>query len=61
MIKTTHSDNDEEACSEMLATWLEGNNVGLHYTRTHTHTHIQGTHMSYVTITLMFSNDQVLS
>ena len=25
MIKTTHSDNDEEACREMLATWLEGN------------------------------------
>ena len=26
MIKSTHSDNDEEACREMLATWLEGNN-----------------------------------
>ena len=25
MIKSTHSDNDEEACREMLATWLEGN------------------------------------
>ena len=25
MIKTTHSGNDEEACREMLATWLEGN------------------------------------
>ena len=27
-IKTTHSDNDEEACREMLATWSEGNNHG---------------------------------
>ena len=26
MIKTRHSDHDEEACHEMLATWLEGNN-----------------------------------
>ena len=26
MIKTRHSDDDEEACREMLATWLEGNN-----------------------------------
>ena len=24
MIKTRHSDHDEEACREMLATWLEG-------------------------------------
>ena len=25
MIKTRHLDHDEEACREMLATWLEGN------------------------------------
>ena len=35
MIKTTHSDSDEEACRKMLATWLEGNNgePGLHSLR----------------------------
>ena len=32
MIKTTHSDNDEEACREMLATWLEGNNGEVSWT-----------------------------
>ena len=32
MIKTTHSDNDEEACHEMLATWLEGNNGEVSWT-----------------------------
>ena len=31
-IKTTHSDNDEEACREMLATWLEGNNGEVSWT-----------------------------
>ena len=31
MIKTTHSDN-EEACREMLATWLEGNNGEVSWT-----------------------------
>ena len=28
MIKTRHSDHDEEACREMLATWLESNYNG---------------------------------
>ena len=32
MIKTTHSDNDEEACREMLAIWLEGNNGEVSWT-----------------------------
>ena len=32
MIKTTHSDNDEETCREMLATWLEGNNGEVSWT-----------------------------
>ena len=32
MIKSTHSDNDEEACREMLATWLEGNNGEVSWT-----------------------------
>ena len=32
MIKTTHSDNDEEACREILATWLEGNNGEVSWT-----------------------------
>ena len=32
MIKTTHSDDDEEACREMLATWLEGNNGEVSWT-----------------------------
>ena len=32
MIKTTHSDNDEEACREMLTTWLEGNNGEVSWT-----------------------------
>ena len=32
MIKTTHSDNDEEACREMLATWLEGNDGEVSWT-----------------------------
>ena len=32
MIKSTHSDNDEEACCEMLATWLEGNNGEVSWT-----------------------------
>ena len=31
LIKTTHSDN-EEACREMLATWLEGNNGEVSWT-----------------------------
>ena len=26
MIKTTHRDNDQEACHVMLVTWLEGKN-----------------------------------
>jgi hypothetical protein len=32
MIKTRHSDHDEEACREMLATWLEGNNSEVSWT-----------------------------
>ena len=32
MIETTHSDNDEEACHEMLAIWLEGNNGEVSWT-----------------------------
>ena len=32
MIKSTHSDNDEEACHEMLATWLEGNSDEVSWT-----------------------------
>ena len=32
MIKSRHSDNDEEACREMLATWLEGNNGEVSWT-----------------------------
>ena len=32
MIKTRHSDHDEEACREMLATWLEGNNGEVSWT-----------------------------
>ena len=32
MIKSTHSDNDKEACREMLATWLEGNNGEVSWT-----------------------------
>ena len=32
MIKSTHSDNDEEACHEMLATWLEGHNGEVSWT-----------------------------
>ena len=32
MIKTTHGDNDEEACRAMLATWLEGNNGEVSWT-----------------------------
>ena len=32
IIKTTHSDNDEEACREMLASWLEGNNGEVSWT-----------------------------
>ena len=32
MIKTRHSDNDEEACREMLVTWLEGNNGEVSWT-----------------------------
>ena len=32
MIKTRHSDLDEEACREMLATWLEGNNGEVSWT-----------------------------
>ena len=32
MIKSTHSDNDEEACREMLGTWLEGNNGEVSWT-----------------------------
>ena len=32
MIKTTHSDNDEETCREILATWLEGNNGEVSWT-----------------------------
>ena len=31
-IKTTHGDNDEEACRAMLATWLEGNNGEVSWT-----------------------------
>ena len=30
--KTTHGDNDEEACRAMLATWLEGNNGEVSWT-----------------------------
>jgi hypothetical protein len=29
---TKHSDHDEEACREMLATWLEGNNGEVSWT-----------------------------
>ena len=32
MIKTTHGDNDQEACRVMLATWLEGNNGEVSWT-----------------------------
>ena len=32
MIKSRHSDYDEEACCEMLATWLEGNNGEVSWT-----------------------------
>ena len=32
MIKTTHGDNDQEACRAMLATWLEGNNGEVSWT-----------------------------
>ena len=32
MIKTTHSDNDEKVCHEMLATWLEGSNGEVSWT-----------------------------
>ena len=32
MIKTRHSDHDEEACREMLAIWLEGNNGEVSWT-----------------------------
>ena len=32
MLKTTHSDSNEEACREMLATWLEGNNGEVSWT-----------------------------
>ena len=32
IIKTTHSDNDEEACREMLTTWLEGNHGEVSWT-----------------------------
>ena len=32
MIKTRHPDDDEEACCEMLATWLEGNNGEVSWT-----------------------------
>ena len=32
MIKTRHSDDDEEACREMLATWSEGNNGEVSWT-----------------------------
>ena len=32
MIKTRHSDHDEEACREILATWLEGNNGEVSWT-----------------------------
>ena len=32
MIKTRHLDHDEEACREMLATWLEGNNGEVSWT-----------------------------
>ena len=32
MIKSRHSDHDEEACREMLATWLEGNNGEVSWT-----------------------------
>jgi hypothetical protein len=32
IIKTRHSDDDEEACREMLATWLEGNNGEVSWT-----------------------------
>ena len=31
-IKSRHSDNDEEACHEMLAKWLEGNNGEVSWT-----------------------------
>ena len=31
-IKSRHSDNDEEACREMLATWLEGNDGEVSWT-----------------------------
>ena len=32
MIKTTHGDDDQEACHAMLATWLEGNNGEVSWT-----------------------------
>ena len=32
MIKTTHSDDDEEACCEILTIWLEGNNGEVSWT-----------------------------
>ena len=32
MIKARHLDDDEEACREMLATWLEGNNGEVSWT-----------------------------
>ena len=32
MIKTRHLDHDEEACYEILATWLEGNNGEVSWT-----------------------------
>ena len=32
MIKSRHSNNDEKACCEMLATWLEGNNGEVSWT-----------------------------
>ena len=32
IIRSTHSDNDEEACHEMIATWLEGNNGEVSWT-----------------------------
>ena len=31
MGKTTHSDNNEEACCKTLATWLEGNNGEIYW------------------------------
>ena len=32
MIKSRHSDHDEKACREMLATWLEGTNGEVSWT-----------------------------